>query len=377
MRLPRTLSRYVAREVAIAALLGLLALGVVLVSRNLLRFSDELFRAGPSARELGLLIACLAGMLVGYALPLSFLFGALLAVGRLAADTEVTAMRACGLGLRSLVAPVLALGIAASGLAIFLALEVEPRAQHELRMVVKSLAARGLAARPGEFQEIDERVLYVRERGPEGTLRGVLLSDRSDPKRPYLIFAESGEIELDRERGALVLRLADGAVHAETAAGEEERDRRIAFERFDYAFEARGLLGSRFTSLRPREMTVAELSRVVARAEAGDPLDELRRREPAHYRVHLHRRFALPLAPIPFALLAVPLGLGRARGTRARGTLVCALLALAYYALLTAGQDLALEGRVPVAAALWLPNASFAAAGLGLLARSGRPGHGA
>jgi lipopolysaccharide export LptBFGC system permease protein LptF len=51
---------------------------------------------------------------------------------------------------------------------------------------------------------------------------------------------------------------------------------------------------------------------------------------------------------------------------------LCAALAGGYYAAFVAARPLALAGGLPAAAAPWLPNVAFAAAGIGLLARAGR-----
>jgi hypothetical protein len=55
-------------------------------------------------------VSLLGTMLAIYALPVSFLFGVLLAIGRMAGDVEIIAMRACGIGIRGLLAPIALLG---------------------------------------------------------------------------------------------------------------------------------------------------------------------------------------------------------------------------------------------------------------------------
>ena len=74
----------------------------------------------------------------------------------------------------------------------------------------------------------------------------------------------------------------------------------------------------------------------------------------------MHRRLALPVAPILFALVGAPLALRGRRGARSWGAFLCALVAFGYYAILTFCQYIALQGFFPVIPALWLPNAIFA-----------------
>ena len=114
MRLPRTISAYVLREALLYTVIGLVAITTVLVSRNLLRFMDELLAVGFSLSDLRAVVQSLFAMLVAYALPVALLFGVLLSVSRMAADTEIIAMRACGIGLPTLIAPLVLLGAPSS-----------------------------------------------------------------------------------------------------------------------------------------------------------------------------------------------------------------------------------------------------------------------
>jgi lipopolysaccharide export system permease protein len=392
MRLPRTLSVYALGEVLLYTLLGLLTLTMLLVSRNLLRHLDELIRAGAPAGEIGTVALCLVSSLATYAVPVAFLFGVLLALGRLAGDAEITALQSCGLGLRTLVLPIAALGIAIALLTAFLTFDVEHRAQRRLRLTVQTLAAEGRLIEPGEFRHIGDRVLFVKRRGEANQLSGVLISDRSDPNRPLLIFASHGEMKWNPDYRTLHLELRDGTIHLDpdlgtlpaVAAGARSRVarpvsdgpanaetyRRISFRTFDYAFPADEVLGVSLAAHRPREMSNAQLRATIARAEAGDPLRELRRQDPVYYRLQLQRRLALPFAPILFALIGVPLAVGPARRGRSWGILLCALTAFGYYALLTLGESLAHDAVIPAAVAAWLPNAVFAVLAWTLLRRS-------
>ena len=142
MRLPRTLSWYLAREVLEYTGLGFLGFSTILVTQNLLRRLDDLVAVGFRSEDLLAVLGFLMAMLTAYAVPVAFLFGILLAVGRLSADSEITAMRACGLGMRHLVAPVLALGIAVSALTATLMIRSEPAARLALRTLFRNVAAR-------------------------------------------------------------------------------------------------------------------------------------------------------------------------------------------------------------------------------------------
>lgn len=365
----RVLSRYVLREVLRFSGLGLAALLPLLVSRNLFQVLKEGIVAEVGAGDLWFLARCVGVMLLPYALPIAFLLGVLLAVGRLAADRELTALWACGLGLRSVLVPVLSLGVAVSALTALLMLEVEHRAQRELHERARALALRGSLLEPGAPRRFAGLTFFARERRAGGELGGVVVTDHSDPERPLLVVAERGRLEL--EAGALRLRLAAGDVDlgGGVAAGP-----RISFERLDYAIPAELLRAAQQASVRPQEMPLAELRQIVARARAGESLDAYRKQNPVAYLLQIHRRFALPFAPSLLVLVAVPLALRVRRNPRSSAALLCASLVGAYYTLLVFGQLLALEGALPAVAAVWAPNGAFGAAGLGMIWAAGRPG---
>jgi lipopolysaccharide export LptBFGC system permease protein LptF len=108
----------------------------------------------------------------------------------------------------------------------------------------------------------------------------------------------------------------------------------------------------------------------VARGQTGDPLQELKKKDPILYQLEIQRRFALPLAPLLFAIAAVPLALMGQRSSRAWGPMACVVLAFSFYALLTLMQYLAKEGWLPPLVAFWAPNLLLLAVSLELLRRT-------
>jgi LPS export ABC transporter permease LptF len=369
MRAPRTLTAYLVREVAIYTLIGLAAIIVVLVTRNLVRTLSDLVDAGFRWPDLVAIVRLLGTMLVVHALPIAFLFGVLLAIGRMAADVEITAMRACGIGLRTLTIPVLVLGLLLSLVTLRFTLEAEPAARREMQAAIKLILARGGVIEPGKFRRFgDDRLCFVERRDADDTLRGIVCADHSSPERPFIVFAESGRISIDDASSELVMELTAGDIHLQ-GGSEDDRYQRIAFERFRYGVDVEGLLGSRMR--KPKEMTMAELAHTLERIAAGNAPESY---APVEYAIQWHRRIAAPLAPALFGLVAVPIAMRRTRGARSLGMLWCGVLAFAYYLVQSFSEFLSMEGWLLPAAACWIPNASFAAIGIALLQRARRAG---
>ena len=369
MRGSRTLAWSLAREICQYTLVGFAAATVVLVSQNLLRRMDELTSVGFTWADLAVVLRCLFPMLTAYTIPVALLFGTVFAIRRRVADSEVLAMRACGLGIRSLVMPAVAIGTVVAGTSAWLLLTAEHEARRELVGLFNAVAARGSILQAGEFQGFGELVIYVADRDRENRLEGVMISDRSH-EPPLLIFAEGGQLDLDETSAQLHLQLGKGELHLGSDALDAERYRRILFQALDYSFDVTRLLTSDIRPERPKQMTLAELRDVVARAKAGDSLRELKKKEPVRYELEIQRRFALPWAPLLFAIAGVPLALLGRRGSRAWGPAACLAVAFVYYAVLILLQYLAVKGWIAPALAFWLPNLALLALSLQLLRRA-------
>jgi LPS export ABC transporter permease LptF len=371
MRAARTITTYVLREVATYTLLGVAAIIVVAVTRNLVRALADLSEVGLAFSDILLVVRLLGTMLVMYALPIAYLFGVLLAIGRMAADVEITAMRACGVGLRTLTLPVVVVGLILSGITLHFSVEVEPAARREMRAAIKTLLVHGGVVEPGKFRRFGgNRLFYVGGRDDAGGLREIFVSDRSSPERPFTVFAKTGRITLDEDRGELVVELFSGDVHVESPPGED-RYQRIAFERFAYGLDVTELL-DKGRLPKPKEMSMAELEAAIERIALGETTDL---REPhLAYDLHWHRRVAGPLAPALFGLVGVPIAMRRTRGARSMGMLWCAGLAFGYYLIQTFCEFLMLQGWFPPAVAAWIPNAGIATLGIALLVHARRAG---
>lgn len=371
MRVPKTLVGYVLREVLLYTSIGLAAIILVLVTRNLIRAMEDLVDVGLTAADLLLVVRLLGTMLVIYALPISFLFGVLLAIGRMAADVEITAMRACGIGLRTFTVPILVFGIIFSAFTWRFTLDYEPAARRMMKEAMKSMLARGGVIEPGRFRRFgSDRLFYVEDRAADGRLRGIVISDRSNPERPFLVFAQSGTVSFDEEGSEVVLALSRGDIHLESETGGE-RYQRISFERFDYVIDVASILGES-RQLRAKEMSMGDLRATLARIGRGDVRSL--RDKPREYALQWHQRMATPLAPALFALVGVPIAMRRSRGARSMGMIWCAALGSSYYLLQALLEFLAREGWCPVELAPWIPNIAFLALGTLLLVRARRAG---
>lgn len=361
-----TLSRYLLREIGLYALVGLLGVSSVLVVQNLLRRLGDLGGFGISWGEIAAIAGSLSAMLASYAVPVAFLFGVLAAVGRLSSDFEWTAMKALGVSLAQFAAPVVLAGTLVGAGTAYLLNAVEPAARRNMRALAAEIAANGSMIKAGEFIRLDntgKRLLFVEDRNEALQLSGVVISDRTDEERPFAAFAESGAFAFDRDSAIVTLTLENGDIHFEPADSGSSEYKRIAFGTARYTFDLSDVLGAGITRLRPPELDTSVLREVLQNFEREGKAPSWARvlqREP--YAIQLHRRWAVPVAPILFAFLGVALGLRRARGAKSWGVFLCVAIVFTYYTALSVGIYLAERGTVPAFVGLWIPNILMAGA---------------
>jgi lipopolysaccharide export system permease protein len=354
------LERYLAKEILLPFAAALLFLTQLLLVTQILARADILFGAGVTALDVAEVAAALLPHLLGFVMPISFLLGAIVGVGRLAEDREIMAIGAAGISPVRLVKVPLAIGLVVAAVGVWFGTQVEPAGLRQARLHFNDIIKRNLTAnvRAGTFfEEIPGYTVFAGQVGPEGW-SDVLISDRSDPASPVLALAQHGQLVPVGEGEEMQLVLQQGEVHRQDAGGAEYV--RAAFRSASItlgvgtALTDRNVLSGSF-----KELTQAELA---ALSVPGPDRNEEQARS---YASTYHRRIAAPLAILAFALMAVPLAAMR-RGGRAAAVGASIGALLAQYLLLRAGQVMAQRGVLPAALALQLPNVVLIAAGLGL-----------
>lgn len=363
------LDRYLAKEILLPFGAGLVFLTQILLATQLLAQANILFGSGVSAWDVAKVLLLLTPHILGFILPVAFMLGAVVGVGRLAEDREIIALGAAGLSPLRLVRVPLLLGVAVSALALLLALEIEPASIRAARLLLNEIIKKNVTSdvKPGTFyDDIPGYTLYA-ERVHHGRWENVLISDRSNADAPVLALARGGRFEPAPSGEAMRLVLDGGEAHREQGGTE---DYVVAnFERATVVVGVEQTVGDRNSlSGSSREFTSRELLRLAREAPT--------RAQAWRWLGYFHRKVSQALAMIPFALLAVPLAAVR-RGGRAFGVGATLAAVLAHYLLLRGGEVLAQKGALAPILALQLPTIVLSLAGLAAVVVLARRGTGA
>src|SRR5712692_903668 len=194
----RILTRYVLREVLGSALIGVAVFSFVLFTRDLGRILELVVRNSaplPSVAEVFFFTLPVA---LTYTIPMGVLVGILIGLSRLAADSEITAMRASGIGVWRFVRMLSLFVVVAWGLALLNSLWVAPASQAAMARLQDRLktSQASFEVQPRVFYEgFPKAVLYVQDvKSASGAAvwKGVFLADMSLPAALRITLAQEG-----------------------------------------------------------------------------------------------------------------------------------------------------------------------------------------
>jgi lipopolysaccharide export system permease protein len=252
--------RYIAKEITIPTLLGLIIFTFVLLMGRILKLVELVINKGIPVGEVVKLFGYLLPSFLVITIPLAFLLGVLLGFSRLSADSETIAMKASGISLYGMLKPVLALAVVASLVTAYLTLQAGPSGNSAFRTQVFQIAASRASAgfQPRVFNdEFDGLVLYagdIQERS--GTLEGVFISDERVGTTPSIILARTGRVIPDRSALTLTLRLEDGTIHRRPSDKGRDNYQVIDFSTYDINLN----LGQQLPDTPQRRKKESELS---------------------------------------------------------------------------------------------------------------------
>ena len=358
----RILTRYILREVTSHAVIGAAIFTFVLFTRDLGRILELVVRASAPLPSVGEIFLYTVPLALTYTIPMSVLVGILIGLSRLAADSEITAMRASGMGVWNF-GRVLAIFVAAAWLlALGNSLYIAPWSLASLGRLEEQLKGSQVSfeVQPRVFYEgFPKLVLYVQDvHGAQGgaVWKGVFLADISDASNPRITLAQEG-ILVPEGQDRLHLHLINGSSH-ETDPAQADKYQISTFEQTDIPIELPPTESKSDEQLPYKAMGTWALQRRAGSVDGATA---------RLYRIEFHNRFALPTACLVLAMVGIPLGLSSKKSGKSGGFVLTIALVFIYYALSLIGVSLAKQGRVSPGFGAWLANLAFFAAALYLL----------
>ncbi len=281
-------------------------------------------------------------------LPLSMFLGVLLAVRKMALNSELDALMATGMSLNRLIVPSLYIATFLLVVNIIIVGFVQPYSRYTYQNLVFDIrsGALGASIKAGEFTPLGDgltlRIEQSRDSGRE--LIDIFAQKESADGRIQSINAERGNFFVTPDKRFLILRLYKGTLI--DLDMNQSRPNIINFDMHDLPIDVPNFAHFRDRGIEAQEMTILELWK----ARTSD--------NPAIIAT-INARIARALSILIVPFLAVPLGLVAKRSGRALGITVGVVILLVYHKILEFGLDFSASGEVSPWLVIWLPTLFF------------------
>lgn len=429
-----TIWKHILRAHIAPFLFSVVVLMFIFLLQFIMKFLDQLAGKGLSASVIAeFIVLNLAWMLV-LAVPMSVLVATLMAFGSMASTNEITAMRASGVSLYKMIAPVFLVSVILCVWLLRFNNDVLPDANHRAKALTTDIYRKKptLSLVPGLFsQDLPGYSILVRKTfETSNDLEGVTIFDYTKRDKSTTVTAKHGSISFSPDYRKLIMDLTDGEIH-ELTTPDFKMYRRVKFVKHRIAMDAEGFnfqrsqesafsRGDRELSARVMQVFVdslrslqkESLSRIqsvlaqdvealFAPSESKDPratstqqdaslasinrvysiMNQVRAeydrigyldRQAREYTVEIHKKYSIPVACIVFVLIGAPLGIMARRGTFGTAASLSLGFFLLYWVCLIGGERLGDRGIIEPWIGMWAANIIIGVIGLYLTIRSAR-----
>jgi len=386
----KTLHTYLTRQVVASLLITVGVFTIMLLIGNALKELLPLMvngqvSIGIVAEAVGLLIP----FVWVFALPMGMLTATLLIFGRFSADQELTAVRASGISLLSLVSPILLLSLALCALSAWVNMEIGPRcrvAYTNMLFNLKAEFSKALLPEQRFIKDVPGYIFFI-GKNRRGNLQDVTVFRlKNETNLDMTVVARRGKVEVDPVNKQINLRLYDSrsvlisqGKARPGVSGDwtlqlplsqpQKRDRQppITDMTFTQLWEELRDVEHRMSLPVPLEGETADDLR-----ETRRELEKQREDLTTPIRVQIHSQVAFSFACFGFTLLGIPLGVRVHRRETNIGIAIALLLVAVYYSFFMVGKSLNARPEWAPHLIVWLPNFVFQAVGAVLLWRANR-----
>jgi lipopolysaccharide export system permease protein len=371
------MDRYIIAELTLPFLFGVGAFSSVGVSVGAL--FDLIRKVTDSGVPISIAMEVLAlkfPQFVVYAFPMATLLATLMTFSRFSSDSELTALKGCGVSVYRMVLPAVIFCIAVTGLTFAFNELIVPAANYQAtRTMERALNDERLPFQERNilYQEFEEvvapdgdkhnllsRLFYAKEFNGE-RMEGLTILDFSQEGLNQIVSADSAVWNASQN----VWDFSDGTIYVVSADGSfrnivrfEDQQLKIPRAPLDLASRDRDY----------EEMNIAQTLQYIDLLKQSGNESRIRK-----LRVRMHQqKLAIPFVCVVFGLVGAALGARLERTGRATSFAVSVVLIFGYYLLLICTGAIAQSGFISPFLGGWIPNIVGLAAGGLLLVRSSR-----
>ncbi|UCD15535.1 MAG: LptF/LptG family permease [Candidatus Omnitrophota bacterium] len=344
----KLIRNYILKDFLTAFVFSLLLLSMVMLLGNMVKISDMVIRKGVSLIDALKIFFFFAPYLLGFTLPLSFLMGVLLAMGRIITDNEIIPIKMAGIPITKILNIFLMIGIIFSLFLFILNDRIIPNFHYHYRNQIKNIYSKNISSliEPGIFLDsFQSHILYVS--GRDGNkLKNVFIYEVDNKKDvSKVIFAKRAEFIT--EGNILKMKLEEG-FRDENNPDNKKELYRMNFKIFFI------------------DIPIEEKKKVQVEKKAADmPLTELKEKiqqlqklgiNPVEMKGEFHKRISFSFSVLAFILLGFGVSLIIKHREKSINFGIAFVGGIVYYLLFILVQTLIENRLLFPAIGMWLPN---------------------
>ena len=302
-------------------------------------------------------------------IPAGLLAAVMIVFGRMSSDRELLALKASGIGLAPVVAPVIVLAMGLSLLDYWLVAYVVPECQKEFNGMKHEIVTNNPMALLNPEEVVDKipgwRIVFAKKEGSQ--LDDVQLWRLDDSNRLTTSIRSSvARVDLDLEHQQLVMTLLNGreeeyphdgdAMKVHIGGHGEQMVEAVSLNSF-YEKVQRKLAW----------MTLPEIEDIILAMQTA-PTGE----QASPYLTELQARISFSITTFTFIVVGIPLAIQTQRRETSFGIVITFGIVLLYYVLGAVGRALKAHAGLYPELIIWTPNILFQAVGFYLFYRANR-----
>ena len=302
-------------------------------------------------------------------IPIGLLAAVLIVFGRMSSDRELLALKASGIGLAPIVAPVIIIGALCSLLNFWLVASVVPKCREETNGMKHEIVTSNPQALFTPEMVLDKipgvRFYFDKKVGNE--LQHVSIWRLDGRNQVYQsLRADSATVTLDMEHQVLLINLIN-------ERGEQYPDPHDVTKVQPGMSSEQGSLPIPLNSFYEKVqrklawMTLPEIEQVIE-AMQGAPTGELA----TPYLTEFQARISFAVGCLTFVIVGLPLAIQTQRKETSVGVLLTLGIVMIYWLLVTLGRALKAQAGLYPELIIWAPNIIFQAVGFWLFYRVNR-----
>ena len=303
-------------------------------------------------------------------IPAGLLAAVMIVFGRMSSDRELLALKASGIGLAPIVAPVVVLAIALSLLDYWLVAYVVPECQKEFNGMKHEIVTNNPMALLNPEEVVDKipgwKIVFDKKEGTTLTNIHLWRLEDGTNKVTSSIRAEQAIIDLDLEHQQLVMKLINGREEEYPSDGDAMKVHiGVHGEQMVEAVS----LNSFYEKVQKKLawMTLPDIWDIIYAMQSAPPTESA-----SPYLTELQARISFSITTFTFIVVGIPLAIQTQRRETSVGIMITFVIVLLYYVLGAVGRGLKAHAGLYPELIIWTPNILFQSVGFWLFYKANR-----